>query len=379
MGWSLHHPNGLIYYASQSCYRGYTVYANIRGQDAYLIDMEGRICHRWHSDEGINYAYLLPNGNLLLITRGLGDPAGTGGLGGSGAALLELDWDGNIVWAYRDIMLHHDFERLPNGNTLALAWEPLSEEMTAQVRGGYQNPDGPQQMYGDVVKEITPQGDEADIWRSFEHLSFEEDTICPLEGRREWTHGNTLNVTADGDLLVSYRSTSTVGIVDRTTGAFRWKWGPGNISHQHQPTSLDSGRVLLFDNGSHRLAPSTNYSRVIEVDPESNEVAWEYRGDPPISFYSYQISGAQRLPNGNTLICEGAAGRLLEVTPNHQIVWEYINPMFAASGQVVGGTVTGQANSVFRAHRYGPDHPALAGKDLDPQRYANLNRLYAGG
>jgi len=53
--------------------------------------------------------------------------------------------------------------------------------------------------------------------------------------------------------------------------------------------------------------------------------------------------------------------------------------MFAASGQVVGGTVTGQANSVFRAHRYGPDHPALAGKDLDPQRYANLNRLYAGG
>ncbi len=378
MGWSLHHANGLIYYASQSCYRGYTLFSNLRGYDAYLIDMEGRICHRWHSNEGINYAYLLDNGNLLLMTGAPGDPAGTGGLGGSGAALLELDWDGNVVWEFRDSLLHHDFERLTNGNTLALLWEALSPEMTAQVRGGYESSDGPQVMYGDVVKEITPQGEVVYVWRSFEHLSFEEDTICPLEGRREWTHGNTLNVTASGDLLVSYRSTSTVGIVDRATGSFSWKWGPGQISHQHQPTFLDNGRVLLFDNGSHRLAPSTNYSRLIEVDPETNEIMWEHRGDPPISFYSYQISGAQRLPNGNTLVCEGAPGRFLEVTPSHQIVWEYINPMFAASGQVVGGTVSGQANSVFRAHRYGPDHPALAGKDLDHRRYANLNRLYAG-
>ena len=378
MGWSLHHPNGLIYYASQNCYRGYTVFSNLRGHDANLIDMEGRICHRWHSDQGINYAYLLDNGNLLLLTGAPGDPAGTGGLGGSGAALLELDWENNVVWEFRDPLLHHDFERLPNGNTLALLWEALTPEMTVQVLGGYESSDGPQVMYGDVVKEITPRGEVVDVWRSFEHLSFEEDTICPLESRREWTHGNTLNVTANGDLLVSYRSTSTVGIVDRATGSFRWKWGPGQISHQHQPTFLDNGRVLLFDNGSHRLAPSTNYSRLIEVDPETNEIMWEYRGDPPISFYSYQISGAQRLPNENTLICEGAPGRLFEVTPNNQIVWEYINPMFAASGQVVGGTVTGQANSIFRAHRYGPGHPALAGKDLDPQHYANLNRLYAG-
>jgi len=379
MGWSLHHPDGLIYYSRQSCYRGYTLFSNLRGYDANLIDMEGQICHRWHSDEGINYAYLLDNGNLLLLTGAPGDPAGTGGLGGSGAALLELDWGGNVVWEYRDALLHHDFARLTNGNTLALLWEALSPEMTAQVCGGYESSDGPQVMYGDVVQEITPQGEVVDVWRSFEHLNFEEDTICPLESRREWTHGNTLNVTANGDLLVSYRSTSTVGIVDRATGSFSWKWGPGQISHQHQPTFLDNGRVLLFDNGSHRLAPSTNYSRLIEIDPETDEIMWEYRGDPPISFYSYQISGAQRLPNGNTLICEGAPGRLLEVTPSHQIVWEYINPMSAASGQVVGGTVSGQANSVFRAHRYGLDHPALAGKDLDPQRYANLNRLYAGG
>ena len=135
---------------------------------------------------------------------------------------------------------------------------------------------------------------------------------------------------------------------------------------------------MLFDNGCHRRVPSPSYSRVIEADSATSQIVWEYRGDPPISFYSYRIGGAQRLPNGNTLICEGAPGRIFEVTPGHEIVWEYISSFFAASGRVVGGTVSGYANSVFRAHRYGPDHPAFRGKDLDPARDANLNRLYAG-
>ena len=142
--------------------------------------MEGRICHRWHSEEGINYAYLLDTGNLLLINWAPGDPAGTGGLGGSGAALLELDWGSNVVWEYRDLLLHHDFERLPNGNTLALVWEELSPEMKAQVRGGYESSQGPQVMHGDVVKEITPQGQVVDQWRAFEHLSFGRGHYLPV-------------------------------------------------------------------------------------------------------------------------------------------------------------------------------------------------------
>ncbi len=64
MGWSTHHPNGLIYYAPQHSYRGYTLITNSRGTDAYLLDMEGRVCHRWHLDEGISYGYL-SNGHLF--------------------------------------------------------------------------------------------------------------------------------------------------------------------------------------------------------------------------------------------------------------------------------------------------------------------------
>ena len=385
MGWSNHHPNGLIHYSPQGAYRGYTLITNVSGHDSRLIDMEGRVCHAWHSDEGIGYAYLLPNGNLLLRTGPAAEEVSflsrperellpIGGRTVAGA-ILELDWDSNVVWEYRYPLLHHDFERLPNGNTLVLTWELMPDEVTRQVKGGHESSHGGAGMLGDTVREVTPAGEVVYEWNSWEYLDVEEDRICFLEGRAEWTHQNTLNVTPEGDLVVSFRQTDTVGIVDRASGDFRWKWGRGNISHQHNPTMLGNGRVLIFDNGPHKSG--FTHSRVIEVDPATNEIAWEYRGDPPISFYSYHISGAERQPNGNTLICEGAPGRIFEVTPGKEIVWEYINPFMARSGYGVGGSISGMANSVFRAHRYGYDHPALAGKDLDPEKYANLNRLYA--
>ena len=377
MGWSSHHPKGLIYYAPQHCYRGYTLTSNSRGHDAQLVDMDGRICHRWHYEEGISYGYLLPNGHLLVRTTRReqdsptpdGQPGERRRRGGNTAvgAIVELDWDGNQVWAYRNPMLHHDFVRLPNGNSLVLLFEEIPTELAAQVKGGYEDGDGEEEMLGDVVQEVTPGGDVVYRWCSWEHLNIEEDVICFLENRGEWTHQNSLNITDNGDLLVSFRQTSTVGIVDRASGRFSWKWGPGEISHQHHPTYLDNGHVLLFDNGPHHRGASS--SRVIEVDPTTSEIQWEYSGDPPISFYSYHISGAERLPNGNTLICEGAPGRAFEVTPNQEIVWEYVNPMVSTQAA---------ANSMFRVHRYGPDYPGLQGKDLDPGRHANLNRLYAG-
>ena len=103
------------------------------------------------------------------------------------------------------------------------------------------------------------------------------------------------------------------------------------------------------------------------------DLLWSFGGDT--TFYSGSQSGAFRTPNGNTLICEGATGRFIEVTPGHQIVWEYINPLMAESGRLAGGSISGRANAVFRAHRFAADDPALEGRDLDPTRYANLNRI----
>ena len=369
MGWSLHHKTGLIHSSPQQTYRGYTLVATNRGgYHANLIDMEGRICHRWYSEEGICYPYLLPNGNLLLRTSPP-QVEGEERFGGSSASILELDWDGNVVWSFRDSMLHHDFQRLPNGNTLVLLWVPIPDELKNQVVGGYESDGDSLHMLGDLVQEITPDGAVVYEWKSWEHLNEEEDVICFLERRRERTHQNALNLTPDGNLLVSFRQTSTVGIVDKASGDFTWKWGPGEVNHQHHPTYLDNGRILMFDNGCHRRGASR--SRILEVDPATNEIAWEYQGTPDISFYSYNISSAERQPNGNTLIFEGAPGRIFEVTPDKVIVWEYINPYFGDRGQA------GSVNGVFRAHRYGPDHPGLQGKELDPTRYNNVNQLYA--
>ncbi len=105
--------------------------------------------------------------------------------------------------------------------------------------------------------------------------------------------------------------------------------------------------MLIFNNGSRRANSPLIFSSVIEVEPASGKIVWEYRDATDLlSFFSSYISGVQRLPNGNTLICEGLTGRIFEVTPQREIVWEYINPHF------FDAQVFGHSNAVFRAFRY---------------------------
>ena len=357
MGWSIHHKTGLLHHDDSRAFHGYTLIAMSGGDTAYLIDMEGRVCHRWHHEEGLAYGVLLPNGNLLCRSRGAG---GTGAPGEPVTGIMELDWDGNVMWEYLDARAHHDFERLPNGHTLVVRSDPMPQDVARRVRGGRGDIDAP--MAGEMVREVDAEGSTVREWSMWQALDPETDVMCPFESRSNWLHQNALNVTPEGDLLVSFRQIDTVGIVDRHTGQFTWKWGPGEISHQHHPTYLDSGNILIFDNGPHR--GGSTYSRVVEVDPKTDKIEWEYVGDPLISFYSFHISGAERQPNGNTLVTEGAPGRIFEVTNEKEIVWEYVNPHRIPEGVPFG---SGARNSVFRAHRYTADHPALAGRDLSPE------------
>ena len=147
-------------------------------------------------------------------------------------------------------------------------------------------------------------------------------------------------------------------------------YGQPETFHQHNATWLDNGNVQIFDNGMHRLGNPR--SRVIEVDPESSEIVWEYMATPDIQFLSAHISGAQRLPNGNILVCEGAPGRLFETTKAEESVWEWVNP-------IVETVRDAPSTAIFRAHRYGPDHPAFADRSLEPRRYMELNRLHGLG
>ena len=116
-------------------------------------------------------------------------------LGGSSSGLIELDWEGNVVWRYDDPMIHHDFARMENGNTVALLFKELDEETTQKIKGGHTSDDDPPRILGDIIREVTPSGDTMKEWDISEALSFDEDIICPLEHRREWTHANCLNLS----------------------------------------------------------------------------------------------------------------------------------------------------------------------------------------
>jgi hypothetical protein len=360
---------GLRSYDPAACYRGYTLFCGDDGPMAYLVDMQGRVCQRWRNERGMQYANLLPNGNLLCRAAPSENVEGQQGLNGQAPSVFEIDWDGNLVWEYCDDWLHHDQERLPNGNTLVITWERMSEEQTARVQGGVHSDDDDPRMLGDVVREIAPDGSVVRQWRSWEHLDFDAAVICPLEHRLEWTHCNSISTTAGGDWILSLRRINTVVVVDPDSGTVKWSWGPGVLGHQHDAKLTPSGNLMVFDNGVHRHGPE--YSQALEIDMETRDVVWQFVADPPFAFYSFMAGNADRLPNGNTLICESAVGRIFEVTAEKHVVWEYINPYFVSNPRL-GGRI----NITFRAHRYGPDYPGLRDKNLDADQYANLNRLY---
>ena len=385
MGWSVAQQFGLTHHRPQLSYKGYTLVTPLQGDSSYLIDMDGLFVHRW-SWPGVRpmQAKLLPNGNVLMmgVERSLLPPPPDDftldpppfeqhvrRLGANGSILREVDWDGNVVWEHHDMAIHHDYSRLANGNTVYPAWVEMPDEAAKQVKGGVRRPrEKLPKLLGDDIVEVDAKGNEVWRARTWEILDPKKDPICPLERRWEWTHINSIDTNEDGDVLFSCRQNSRVGIISRASGELTWKYGFPDTAHQHHATFVGDGNVQIFDNGMHR-SNGMSTSRVIEVDPENDEVVWTYEGNPPAQFFSGHISGAQRLANGNVLICEGTSGRVFEVTKSGEPVWEWWNPVYNdRSGVSIGW--------LFRAYRYGADYPGLAGRDLDPAAMADLNRLY---
>lgn len=384
MGWSINRQTGLTGHAAARSSKGYTLFAPLGGDAAYLIDMDGEIVHHWRFPGfRLFQPRLLPNGRLLVLCTdaSLPPPPQTPfdqppppfnqqirRLGGNASHLLEAEWDGKVVWQYRNEAIHHDFVRLANGNTIVNEWVELPAGLTARVRGGARRPREkfPPLLSDDFV-EIDPAGNEVSRIHLWQLLDPARDPICPLEQRWEWTHTNSLALMPNGDLIFSCRSNSRVGIIERPSGRLTWKYGAPNIYHQHHATATAAGNVQIFDNGMHRIG--LPFSRVVEVNPVDNAVVWEYQGEPPEQFFSGHISGADRLPNGNTLICEGSSGRLFEVTQRREVVWEWVSPFV--------NVLQGVARPwIFRAYRYPPDYAGLAGQHLDRDRCAELNRLH---
>jgi hypothetical protein len=243
----------------------------------------------------------------------------------------------------------------------------------------------------------------------------------------DWMHSNTLDYNPQFDqVILDVRDLGEFWVIDHSTttqeaqghsggrydmgGDILYRWGnpeayrAGGAADrkffgQHEtrwvePGLPGAGHITLFNNGVGR--PGGKYSTVDEFIPacDSNgnyprpesgqpfgpsELCWSYASTSPKQFYSRYMSGARRLPNGNTLICEADSGFFFEVTHDLQVVWRYVNPVTDTTRLCQGDTVPkaswGRQNSTFRATRYAPDYPGLVGRDLTPgcplERYAH--------
>ena len=397
-------PTGTTRYDPERAYNSYVLFT---GGDniAHLIDLDGNSVHEWK--DAANFSTFI-------------DPALTGGkkghvfltlaaVEGSGTDLLpgrvttrvsktigEVDWDGKPVWQFGDkapdglARQHHDWARLPNGNTLVLANSIHPIEGFAQPR-----------LLDDVIYEVNPKGEIVWSWLAGDHLNEFGFTEAQLKLVRaadtaDYLHfNNTKPLGAnhwydEGDkrfdpenIVVDSRNSNFIAIIERKSGKVLWTLGPNyaddghgpaaakrklprpvdQISGQHDahiiPKDLPgAGNLLVFDNhgeGGYPAAPLypiTGGSRVLEIDPVKKEIVWQYTaeesGSPYWTFNSNHISSARRLPNGNTLIDEGERGRLFQVTRAGGIVWEYVNPYIRYGNDPVTGRQTAN-NQVYRA------------------------------
>jgi len=336
---------------------GYTLYAPMSGSgEVYLLDINGEVAHQWQMPypPGL-YGYLLPNGNLFYGGK-VPDDGGWDTFDGmkrfKGGIMLEADWDGNILWEHRDPYHHHDARRTASGGCIYMTVQRMDDAQAATIKGGQPGTEERPEytgMWADVLVEVDASGNRVWEWRAAEHLDPERHVVTFNDLRDEWSHGNTVVPLGDDRVMFSFRNISTVGIIDKASGNITWQIGDETLSQQHDPSMLDNGNVLIYDNGSHSRHSPLPRSRVIEVDTATNEIVWQYEDNPPFNFFSAYISGARRLPNGNTLITEGQPGRIFQVTPDGQVVWEYVNPHFAPNEQ---GFVV---NSVFRSTHYLPE------------------------
>ena len=260
-------------------------------------------------------------------------------------------------------------------------------------------------LLDDVIYEVDWEGNIIWEWVCSEHFhefGFREDAKNVLSrdpnmrpcggGMGDWMHINSMSALGPnkwydaGDerfhpdnIIADGRETNIIFIISKETGEVVWKVGPdydytpeaslGWIIGQHHahmiPAGLPgAGNILVFDNGGWAGYGNPNpgstkgtknalrdYSRILEFDPITLKIVWQYTPHeagfvhPTDSsrFYSPFISSAQRMPNGNTLITEGGGGRILEVTADHELVWEYISPYWGESFKM---------NMVYRAYRY---------------------------
>ena len=399
------YPTGTTIYQPDRSSNGYTVLSPLGTQAVLVIDMNGNVVKRWedYNNSAGGPARVLPGG-VVIAASGARPPHQESTeliqRDFDGKVLWQFSRneqittrEGSTIWSVRQ---HHDWQResFPAGY--------YSPETTPAVEGGntliLTHADRKQPKVADGVLEddrlieVSWKGDIVWEWVASDHideLGFADDArkaikaasgVNAARGTFDWLHVNSATYVgpnrwfdqgdtrfAPNNVIISSREASLLAIVGRD-GSIVWRLGPDfsaskelrairQIIGQHHahliPKGLPgAGNLMVFDNGgasgygfANPIAPDGRgafvrpTSRVLEINPVTLELVWSYTNP---RFFSTNISGAQRLPNGNTLITAGAGGRMFEVTKEGAIVWEYMYPTFSGANA---------SNAVYRAYR----------------------------
>lgn len=315
---------------------GVALYVSGHAPEALLVDLEGRVLHRWHAaleevwpryaTSGQKHharfffrrAWPLEDGSLLVIFEGYG--------------IVKLDRGSNVVWA-KPNRAHHDLDVQDDGRIVTLT---RTAHLVPRL-------DAEQPKLEDFIVVLDENGHELSSLSLLEALerSRWRDQIHAVDPRLperiqdkaragDLFHTNSVEIVREdhptidwmkkGRAIVSLRFLSAVMAVDLEQRRVVW-FHRGDFVGQHEPTLLADGNVLLFDNGNH-----SGQSRALEIDPGDGRVVWHYPGDGDPPLFSQCCSTATRLPNGNSQLVVTDMGRALEVTPDGEIVWEFVNP-----------------------------------------------------
>jgi arylsulfotransferase ASST len=399
------YPTGTTIYDPNGAWNGYTVLSPLGTQAVIVIDMNGNVVKQWdgYVNSAGGPARIFPDG-VVMAANGSNPPRQESleliQRDFEGHVIWRFDRnqqiqtrDGSTIWSARQ---HHDWQRedfpagyyspgvkpsIEGGKTLILTHTNHSRSNVANAP-----------LEDDRLIEVSSNGDIVWEWVAADHIDefgFAADArnaiktapgVNAARGSFDWLHINSATYVGpnhwfdEGDrrfapdnVIISSRQASFLAIVARD-GKIVWRLGPDfseskelrairQIIGQHHahiiPKGLTgAGNLLVFDNGGASGYGFTNpnalngsnafaraNSRVLEINPVTLDLVWSYAGP---RFYSSNISGAQRLPNGNTLITEGANGRLFEVTKEGKIVWEYMYPLFSGAQS---------SNAVYRGYR----------------------------
>ncbi len=335
-------PSGVVRHDPAAA-DGYTLMTV--AQSAILVDMDGSVAHRWtlpldqipEADRPVapdvpeawlywRPAKMFPNGDLIAVIHAWSSTP-------EGIALIKVDRQSRLIWIFRD-NTHHDFDIDDAGNIYVL--QQRIREDRPPTLWSVEPP-----YLDDSVVILTPDGKEVrrvSIMDAFDRsvyrtlLNREADLV--IEWRGDYLHANAVQyVSAEdakrfptfkaGQVIISMREIDTIAALDLETETIVWAQN-GPWRRQHDPDLLEDGRMLVFDNQGDWARGGR--SRVVEFDPQTGEISWAWPSAEGDRLWSFYRAGQQRLANGNVLINEFTAGRLLEVTRAGDIVWEFISP-----------------------------------------------------